>query len=109
MTDLALGIVGLGNWGDRLAHAVAAVPGATLQMCYARTPDTRNDFAQRHGCQPATAMEALLAEPLDGILVATPHSTHREVVTTIVAANVAAINTLKFDSSRPETITTSGK
>jgi predicted dehydrogenase len=86
VTDLALGIVGLGNWGDRLAHAVAAVPGATLQMCYARTPDTRNDFAQRHGCQPATTMEALLAEPLDGILVATPHSTHREVVTTIVAA-----------------------
>ncbi len=86
MSDLALGIVGLGNWGDRLAQAVSEVSGAKLQVCYARSRDSRDAFAERHACRPADSMEALLADQLDGVLVATPHSTHREVITTIAGS-----------------------
>lgn len=86
MSDLALGIVGLGNWGDRLANAISGLPGVTLQTCFARSSESRANFATRHGCDQAGSLAALLDEPLDGILVATPHSTHREMVTTIAGA-----------------------
>lgn len=86
MSDLNLGIVGLGNWGDRLARAVAAVPGVTLQACHARSAASRDPFAERHGCRPVASFDEFLAEPLDGILVATPHSTHRQVVAAIAEA-----------------------
>lgn len=86
MSELALGIVGLGNWGDRLANTIADLPDVKLQTCFARSPESRADFAAKHGCDQAGSLDDLLAERLDGILVATPHSTHREMVTTIAGA-----------------------
>ncbi len=86
MSTLELGIVGLGNWGDRLANAVAGLPDVTLKTCFARSLESRSAFAAKHGCEQARSLEALLSEPLDGILVATPHSTHREMVEAITGA-----------------------
>lgn len=86
MSSLNLGIVGLGNWGDRLANAVAGLPDVTLRTCFARSLESRSAFAARHGCEQARSLDAFLAEDLDGILVATPHSTHREMVEAITAA-----------------------
>ena len=86
MSTLELGIVGLGNWGDRLANAVAGLPDVTLKTCFARSLESRSAFAAKHGCEQARSLEAFLSEPLDGILVATPHSTHREMVEVITGA-----------------------
>ena len=86
MTEVKLGIVGLGNWGDRLAGAVARIEGASVEMCFARSLESRSRFSKAHGCEPARSMDALVAAPLDGILVATPHSTHRDVVGQLAVA-----------------------
>jgi len=85
--EIRLGIVGLGNWGGRLARTVAKVDGATLATCYARTPERRAAFAKEHGCAAVDSFEKFLAdETIDGVLVATPHTTHADIVTTIAAA-----------------------
>jgi predicted dehydrogenase len=85
--EIRLGIVGLGNWGGRLARTVAKVDGATLATCYARTPERRAAFAKEHGCTAVDSFEKFLAdETIDGVLVATPHTTHADIVTTIAAA-----------------------
>jgi predicted dehydrogenase len=85
--DIRLGIVGLGNWGGRLARTVAEVDGATLATCYARTPQRRAAFAEAHGCVAVDSFEKFLAdETIKGVLVATPHTTHADIVTAIAAA-----------------------
>jgi predicted dehydrogenase len=86
VSTLNLGIVGLGNWGNRLANAVAGLPDVNLRTCFARSLESRSAFAAKHGCEQARSLEAFLAEPLDGILVATPHSTHRGMVEAITGA-----------------------
>lgn len=76
-----LGSIGLGWWGGKLAETATASGEATIVSCYARTPDTREAFAATHGCEPVASLEALLADDaLDGVLVATPHSTHADVI-----------------------------
>lgn len=88
--EVQLGIVGLGNWGGRLARTVAKVGGARLATCFARTPERRNAFAEEHGCVPVESFEKFLAdETIDGVLVATPHTTHADIVTAIANAGKA--------------------
>jgi predicted dehydrogenase len=86
-SEVRLGIVGLGNWGGRLARTVAKVDGARLATCYARTPERREAFASEHGCVAVDSFEKFLGdETIDGVLVATPHTTHAEIVTAIAGA-----------------------
>jgi predicted dehydrogenase len=85
--EVRLGIVGLGNWGSRVARTVAQVDGATLATCFARTPARCTAFAEQHGCKPVDSFEAFLADAtIDGVLVATPHTTHAELVAAIAGA-----------------------
>jgi len=85
--DARLGIVGLGHWGGRLARTLATIDGASLAACYARTPERRAAFAMDHGCVAAQSFEAFLADDrLDGVIVATPHTTHAELVRALAGA-----------------------
>lgn len=69
--------VGLGSWGKELARG-ARVAGIEVVSCYARTEQTRRDFAAEVGCEPAGSVEALLADPaVEGLLIATSHRSHR--------------------------------
>lgn len=86
MNRLRLGLVGLGNWGDRLARSLRDIPGVELAWCFARSPEARTAFSAEHGCRPACSLDTLLSEPLDGVLVATPHSSHAELVNAIAGA-----------------------
>jgi predicted dehydrogenase len=83
-----LGIVGLGNWGHQLAATVAKVDGAALVNCYSRTPATRRSFADAHDISPVTSL-ADLVKDVDGVLVATPHSTHADVLAELASSGVA--------------------
>ena len=83
-----LGLVGLGNWGERLATTVGKLDGVELAACFARSPEARLSFAEHHACRPATSVQDLLADDLDGVLVATPHTTHAELVEAVVSAGV---------------------
>lgn len=88
MSDkVRLGSVGLGWWGGMLAETANASGEAEIVSCYARTDATREDFAVRFSCGSAGSLDELLAsEDIDGVLVATPHSTHADIVEQAAAA-----------------------
>jgi predicted dehydrogenase len=87
---VGIGIVGLGWWGRALAKSTNAADGVEVAAGFARSPDTRAAFAADYDCKTPGSLEELLADPdVEGILVATPHSTHLEIVEAAAAAGKA--------------------
>ena len=88
-TDRALRFasIGLGWWGTVLARAVEQAGGAEVVAGFARSAEARDRFAQEIGCASAPSVEHLLEDPaIDAFLVATPHSTHLELIRAAAAA-----------------------
>jgi predicted dehydrogenase len=80
METVRLGVVGLGWFGGVLAESARSSGLAEVVACYARTGDTRAAFADTHGCRAVGDLDEMLADPgVDGVLVATPHSTHADI------------------------------
>lgn len=87
---VGIGIVGLGWWGRALAESTNAADGVEVAAGFARSADTRAAFAADYDCKAPGSLEELLADPdVEGILVATPHSTHLEIVEAAAAAGKA--------------------
>lgn len=86
MEALRVASVGLGWWGGMLAEK-ATKAGINLVGCYARTPESRDEFAAAHGGRPAATLDELLADPdVEAVMIATPHSTHADLVAEVAAA-----------------------
>lgn len=86
MEPLRVASIGLGWWGGVLAEKAAA-GGLDVVSCFARTPEARAEFAQAHGARPAASMDELLGDPdVEAVLIATPHSTHADLVVEAAAA-----------------------
>jgi predicted dehydrogenase len=81
MSDrVGVAIVGLGWWGRELARA-ARVAALEVVSCYARTREAREEFAEEIDCRPASSLEDVLSDPsVEGVLVATSHATHRDMI-----------------------------
>ena len=88
MSDkVKLGSIGLGWWGGELASAAQRSGDAEVVSCFARTDSTREDFAREHGAREAASVEALLADDeVEGVLLATPHLTHAELIIAAASA-----------------------
>ena len=81
MSVTQLGVIGTGWFASTLTAAAATTGRGRVASCFARSPKRRDDFAQRHGCAAADSVDALLGDPeITGVLIATPHSTHEELV-----------------------------
>ena len=81
MTEpVRLGSIGLGWWGGVLANGARSSGRAEIVGCFARTPEARANFADEHGCRTFDTIEELLASDVDGVLIATPHTTHADLV-----------------------------
>src|SRR4051812_29090060 len=88
MSDVHIGVVGLGYWGPNLARNFAALPGAQLTwLC-----DGRQEMLDRHGAahpqaRTTAALEDLLDDPrLDAVVLATPVPTHAELAVRVLEA-----------------------
>jgi predicted dehydrogenase len=80
MSNIRVASIGLGWWGRELARAAQAA-GLNVAACYARTPEARETFAKDFGCEQASSLEEVLEDPaIDGVLVATSHASHRQLV-----------------------------
>ena len=81
MEKVRLASIGLGWWGGVLAQTAEDTGQAEIVTAFARTPSTRDEFAERFSCEPAPSLDAVLSDDgVDGLLVATPHSTHAEMI-----------------------------
>ena len=80
MEPLRVASIGLGWWGGMLAEK-AREGGLEIVRCFARTPERREEFAGVHGGQPAASLDGLLSDPdVEAVMIATPHSTHADLV-----------------------------
>ena len=80
MDPLRVASVGLGWWGGTLADK-ARLGGLDIVSCFARTKEAREEFAETHDCRLASSLDELLSDPeVEGVLLATPHSTHADLV-----------------------------
>jgi predicted dehydrogenase len=76
-----LASVGLGWWGGVLADGVEAGDEAEIVSCFTRTAETRAEFAAARGARQAATFEELLAdENVEGLLLATPHISHADLI-----------------------------
>jgi predicted dehydrogenase len=77
---VSLASVGLGWWGSILARGAVAA-GADLVGGFARGEESRRAFVEAHGGRPFKSYEEVLAaDDVEGVLLATPHTTHAEQV-----------------------------
>jgi len=89
---VGIGIVGLGWWGRALADGTLAAEGVEVVAGFARSADARAAFARDYACKAPGSLEELLADPgVEGILVATPHSTHLDILEAAAAAGKAVL------------------
>src|SRR4051812_46924836 len=81
MDNVRLGIIGLGWFGGVLAESAKGSGAADVVACFSRSAASREAFAAAHDCRAAASLEALLGDDqVDAVVIATPHSTHRELV-----------------------------
>ena len=80
MEPLRIASIGLGWWGGMLATK-AAEAGIDVATCFARTPQSRAEFMGTHGCREAESYDTVLSDPeVDAVVIATPHSTHTDLI-----------------------------
>jgi len=82
-----LGSIGLGWWGNELASAATRTGKAEVVTCFAPPAEERAAFVEKHGCAEVSELDDLLSDPdIDGVLIATPHSTHADLIVQAAAA-----------------------
>jgi predicted dehydrogenase len=88
MSDVTIGVVGLGYWGPNLARNFAALPGTRLTwLC-----DGRDELLDRHAAAYPQArrsgdLDDLLSDPeLDAVVLATPVPTHADLAVRVLEA-----------------------
>lgn len=86
MDPVRVASIGLGRWGSELAEKGAAA-GLEVVACYARSEASRQEFAVAHGCRAAGSWDEVLSDPdIEALLIATPHSTHADLVSDAASA-----------------------
>lgn len=78
--EIALGVVGLGNWGPNLLRNFAALPGCTAAICCDRDPAALDRARAQHpGIAATSRFEDVLAAQVDALVIATPAPTHYDL------------------------------
>jgi len=84
MAVVNLGILGVGNWSKKLASTIQNIDNINLLTCFSRTSRTREEFAQNFGCEPSISFDKFINDKrIDGIIIATPHTTHVDLICSI--------------------------
>jgi len=83
-----IGVIGAGVHGSRYArHAAHDVPGMGLGAICRRSVEAGRALAEKMGCRYHAAPVDLIADPeVDGVVTATPPSSHFELARTVLAA-----------------------
>ena len=80
-------IVGLGWWGKRLVEAVQSSTLIRFARGVTLEPEAARDCAAAHGIAVGTSLNEVLADPaIAAVVLATPHTRHREHVVAAAAA-----------------------
>ena len=88
VTDkVRLASIGLGWWGGVLVDALNRSTAGKVVTCFARSGDARRAFSEKYGCRTAGSLDEVWRDPeVEGVIVATPHSTHLEMIAAAASA-----------------------
>jgi len=88
MSDIALGVVGLGYWGPNIARNVSTLPGVRLAWCCEADEERRARLEPSlRGTRFTESLDELLADDgLDGVMLATPVPTHAQLAIRVLEA-----------------------
>jgi len=91
MSQINIGVIGLGRMGQIYSrHVARSLPGARLAGVSDFAPDVAARVAQEHDCYHFISTEEMLATPsVDAVVIATPTSTHSELVIAAAQAGKA--------------------
>lgn len=79
--NIRLACVGLGRWAGVLAEGIRKTPGLRIAACHTRSGERNEAFARKYGCRPCPDYESILEDTqVDAVVLATPHSAHKEQV-----------------------------
>ena len=71
--------VGIGAWGGVIANTVQRSKKVRMVTCYTRTPEKREAFSKKYGCdQEKSFADILKRKDVDGVLLTTPNAVHAE-------------------------------
>lgn len=105
LNGLRLGLVGAGRWGRNFIRVLSKSPGLSLVAVASGNPETVTIVPP--GCRITTEWRELL-EPgaVDGIIVASPTSTHAQITLAAIAAGVPVLveKPLALDSATVESL-----
>jgi predicted dehydrogenase len=88
MSDLRIGVVGLGYWGPNLARNFDGLAGCELAwLCDARADQLERVAAAHPGARTTSELGDLLEDPaLDAIVLATPVPSHADLAVAVLQA-----------------------
>jgi predicted dehydrogenase len=76
---LRVAAYGLGRWGNRLIESIGESSKIRVTTGVSRDPSRHEAFSRRTGIKVVSAYADVLADPaIDAVILATPHSLHRE-------------------------------
>ena len=82
-----LASIGLGWWGGVLVDALNRSGSGEVVTGFARSEDARKAFSEKHGCRTAGSLDEVWNDSeVEGVIVATPHSTHLDMITAAASA-----------------------
>jgi predicted dehydrogenase len=85
--EVAVGIIGFGRWGPKLARALAGEPGVRLAAVAVRSAASAREAGERTGVPVTTDATGLAAaDDVDAIVVATPAPSHAPLACAALAA-----------------------
>ncbi|MFC1983966.1 Gfo/Idh/MocA family protein [Chloroflexota bacterium] len=77
--------IGIGSWSSVIADAVQRSKKVKMVTCYTRSPEKREAFSNKYGCDQEKSFEDVLKrKDIDGILLTVPNTIHAEY--TVLAA-----------------------
>ncbi len=84
---IGVGVVGLGKWAEVIGPGIRDAEGIEIAACYTRTPENREDFARRYGCEAVDSYEDLLAHPgVDAVAILSSTVVHSGQALAAIAA-----------------------
>ncbi len=82
-----LASIGLGWWAGVLADALNRSGSGEVVSGFARSADARKMFSEKYSCRAAGRLDDIWKDPeVDGVLIATPHSTHLDMISQAASA-----------------------
>tara|TARA_B100000029_G_scaffold12128_2_gene12850 strand:+ start:50604 stop:51599 length:996 start_codon:yes stop_codon:yes gene_type:complete len=76
-----IGSIGLGRWAHTLARAAQKTGNIDLTLCFDPEQEVAEQFSNEFECTVSSSLEDILnSDKIDGVIIATPHSTHTKLV-----------------------------